>query len=177
MMPGRGLAWVDPATSGLRGQKSHVWRAKILKPSGARRPRIPPKEARAAALQPDLRDKPKGGQWWRTEHARSLTFTTADPRLPWRPLSSPIPGLFTTRAAIPGGAAPLKRPSGTPTEGRGRATYPQASALAAARWRSATRGGVFRLPARSSSRRSVAGYAVLRMGVLSLLLVSNRCKE
>lgn len=141
VMPSRGLAWADQATSGLRGQKSHMGRAKILKPSGAQRPRIPSKEARAAALQPDLRDKPKGGQWWRTEHTRSLTFTTADPRLPWRPLSSPIPGLFTTRAAIPGGAAPLKRPSGTSTEGRGRATYPQASALAAERWRSATRGG------------------------------------
>lgn len=41
------------------GIKVTEGRARFAKPRGAQRPRILPKEARAAALQPDLQDEPK----------------------------------------------------------------------------------------------------------------------
>lgn len=97
-----------------------------MTPGGAQRP-----SEDGGARPPDLRDEPRGGRRWGTQHARPLTFTTAVPRPPCRPASSPAPGLFTIRVAILRGAAPQEQPSRPPTEGRGPAAYPEASALAA----------------------------------------------
>lgn len=102
----------DQATSGLRGKG----RGGAGRACNAHRGRVPeaahparPSLGRTVAIRSPGRRE--GSRRWRTEHASSLTFTTAVPRLPCRPLSTPAPGLFTARAAILEGAAPQQQQS------------------------------------------------------------------